>query len=45
VVTALYFRDERVSELAAQLKVTPQAVTALHRRALAALRRVMNELA
>jgi RNA polymerase sigma factor (sigma-70 family) len=42
VVTALYFRDERVSELAVELKVTPQAITALHRRALVALRRAMS---
>jgi len=42
VVAALYFRDEKVAELAAHLNVTPQAVTALHRRAIAALRRALE---
>lgn len=38
VVTGLYDRELDVAELARELEVSPQAVTALHRRALAKLR-------
>jgi RNA polymerase sigma factor (sigma-70 family) len=43
VVAALYFDDKPVAALARELGVTPQAVTALHRRALARLRKVLEE--
>jgi len=43
VVAALYFDDKPVAALARELAVTPQAITALHRRALARLRKVLDE--
>jgi DNA-directed RNA polymerase specialized sigma24 family protein len=41
VITALYFKDRAVPEVSADLDVSPQAVTALHRRALLELRRLL----
>ncbi len=42
VVNGLYFRDQSVATLSRELQVTPQAVTALHRRALATLRNALG---
>jgi RNA polymerase sigma factor (sigma-70 family) len=42
VVSRLYFADQRVAEISAELGVTSQAITALHRRALAAMRRELG---
>jgi RNA polymerase sigma factor (sigma-70 family) len=42
VIAALYYRDQHVASLAAELGVSQQAVTALHRRALAAMRRELQ---
>ena len=43
VIAGIYYREVKVRALAAELQVTPQAVTALHRRALAALRTILTE--
>jgi RNA polymerase sigma factor (sigma-70 family) len=42
VVTRLYFADRNVAEVSAELGVSSQAITALHRRALASLRRELG---
>jgi hypothetical protein len=42
VIAGLYERDRPVAMLAAELGVTPQAVTAVHRRALATLRTALD---
>ncbi len=43
VVAALYFEDKSVATLSRDLGVTPQAITALHRRALVRLRKILAE--
>ncbi len=43
VIAGLYFDDLEVRALAARLQVRPQAITALHRRALAALREQLTQ--
>lgn len=44
VITRIYFDDAPVAAIATSLEVTPQAITALHRRALQALRKKLVEL-
>lgn len=41
VVAGLYFQDENVDAVASELSISRQAVTALHRRALAVLREAL----
>jgi len=43
VVNGLYFRDRPVAEIARELAVSPQAITAVHRRALIVLRKSLTE--
>lgn len=43
VIAGLYFQDRTVAALAHENGVTPQAITALHRRALEVLRKVLEE--
>jgi RNA polymerase sigma factor (sigma-70 family) len=43
VVAGLYFKDENVGSIASELRISHQAVTALHRRALAVLRVALEE--
>ena len=42
VVAGIYFKDEKVGSIAGELKISPQAVTALHRRALVVLRSALE---
>jgi RNA polymerase sigma factor (sigma-70 family) len=43
VIAGLYFRDEDVKTVANQLGIRPNAVTAIHRRALATLRDILTD--
>ena len=43
VVAAIYFKDDKVRSIAGELRISPQAVTALHRRALSVLRDALKE--
>jgi DNA-directed RNA polymerase specialized sigma24 family protein len=42
VISGLYFKDESVGSVAGELSISAQAVTALHRRALVALREAIE---
>lgn len=43
VIAGIYFEDRKETALAAELGVSPQAISALHRRALATLRGLLSE--